>query len=153
MRARKTLGQHFLTSKTAVDAVVRAAHLDSTDTVIEIGPGKGVLTKALLQKAGRVIAIEKDKQLIETLKERFKVEIEQKKLVLLHADILKISIKKYAPENFKVAANIPYYITGNLLRKLLGNKYQPKCMVLMLQKEVADRIVARNGNDPACFLE
>lgn len=142
MRAKKSLGQHFLTSQKVVNMIVGNAKLTRKDTVLEIGPGGGILTRALLVKAGHVIAVEKDEGLIHKLELQFKHEISKKKLTLVSADILTLQFEKHLPKDFIVVANIPYYITGQLLRKLLSEKWQPKRAVLMLQHEVARRIVA-----------
>ena len=142
---KKSLGQHFLTSPAIAGKIADAAELTKKDTVLEVGPGNGILTKELLARAGKVIAVEKDDRLIETLKEEFKKEVDSKKLTLLHADALDFDISKYLKKrNFIVVANIPYYITGSLLRKLLTtDNTQPTTMVLLVQKEVAERIVAK----------
>jgi len=147
MRAKKSLGQHFLTSKTIIGDIVGAAHLTKDDTVLEVGPGKGVLTRALLARAKKVIAIEKDGSLIPLLQEMFANEIKEKRLVLVHADILDLDLQTIIPKKYVVVANIPYYITGVFLRKMLGDERQPYRMVLMVQKEIAQRIVARNKKE------
>ena len=147
VRAKKSLGQHFLTSQKVVDIIVAEAKLTRSDTVLEIGPGRGILTHALLQIAGHVIAVEKDEKLTHKLELQFKHDVDQKKLTLIPTDILTLPFGKYIPKDFIVVANIPYYITGRLLRKLLSGKWQPKRVVLMLQHEVAERIVARTGKE------
>jgi len=143
--AKKSLGQHFLNSKTAIDAIVCAADISKGDTILEIGPGKGVLTEKLLAFAKHVIAIEKDGRLIDLLKEKFAKEIHEGRLTLVHEDILEFdpSRHKLKALNYKLVANIPYYITGKILRQFLGSETNPAKMVLLLQKEVADRIIAR----------
>lgn len=146
-KTKKSLGQHFLTSKTIVGDIVRAARLTKDDTVLEVGPGKGVLTHALLARVKKVIAVEKDRSLIPLLQETFADEIKKKKLVLVHADILDIDLQTIIPKRYVVVANIPYYITGIFLRKMLGDERQPSQMVLMVQKEIAKRIVARNKKE------
>ncbi|MBL7045309.1 MAG: ribosomal RNA small subunit methyltransferase A [Parcubacteria group bacterium] len=155
MKAKKSLGQNFLTAQSVVDKIVETANLNKEDIVLEVGPGKGVLTKALLEKAGKVIAVEKDDELITYLKEEFKDEIKDEKLILVHGDILTFDFKSLLkvaplsaslreerpfPEIFKIVANIPYYITGEFLRKTLSSDIQPTQMVLLVQKEVAERI-------------
>jgi len=147
LRAKKSLGQHFLISKTIVGDIVRAARLTKDDTVLEVGPGKGVLTRALLASAKKVIAVEKDGSLIPLLQETFADEIKEKRFVLVHADILDLDLQTIIPKKYVVVANIPYYITGILLRKMLGDERQPSQMVLMVQKEIAGRIVARNKKE------
>ena len=142
MRPKKSLGQNFLTSQSVVDKIVETANLDSQDVVLEVGPGKGILTQALLEKAGKVIAVEKDDALIYLLKERFAEEIKNEKLILVRGDILKFDFEEYNLKNdsYKIVANIPYYITGEFLRRTLSSDIQPSQMVLLVQKEVAERI-------------
>ena len=149
MLTKKSLGQHFLRSKAALAKIVEAARLSPDDTVLEVGPGEGALTELLLQKAGRVVAVEKDDRLIPILQEKFSDEIASGKLSLIHADILDFDTKRYTlyAKRFKVVANIPYYITGALLRRFLESESQPSAMVLLLQKEVAKRIVAQDGKE------
>lgn len=149
MRAKKSLGQNFLTSRGVARDIVAAAHITSSDTVLEIGPGKGFLTEDLLQKSGKVLAVEKDARMVEYLKDKFTKEIENGKLELVHHDILSFDPTAYGLRagNYKLVANIPYYITGEITRMFLSGDVQPSCMVLMLQKEVADRIVARDGKE------
>ena len=140
-RKKKSLGQHFLSSSAIAAKIANAASLSEKDTVLEIGPGMGILTNELLLRAEKIIAVEKDDRLIAPLSEKFKKEIASKKLTLIHADALNIDISIYLKsENFIVVANIPYYITGALIRKLLTGTTQPKKMVLLVQKEVAERI-------------
>ncbi len=145
-RAKKHLGQHFLTSQKALFDMVSAGDVHSGDLVLEIGPGKGVLTKELLEKGGQVIAIEKDAELIPLLKEKFAEELENGQLQILPKDILLFdpSILKEYKKPYKLIANIPYYITGAIIEQFLGASYQPERMVLLIQKEVAERIIARD---------
>ena len=145
MRAKKSLGQNFLTSLSVVGDIVRAAKVTGGDVVVEVGPGKGILTAALLKKAPRVIAVEKDDRLIPHLNEKFKEEIKNKNLTLVHGDILKLKIEslKLKTGSYKVVANIPYYITGQLLRFFLEHKNKPSSITILVQKEVGQRIVAR----------
>src|SRR3990172_2215572 len=138
MRAKKSLGQNFLTSRGVARDIVVAAQITPDDVVLEIGPGKGFLTEGLLQKAKKVIAVEKDERMVEYLKDKFREEIRNGKLELIHQDILSFDISR-----FTLVANIPYYITGEILRTFLSGDLQPQRMVLMVQKEVAERIVAR----------
>lgn len=157
-RPRKSLGQNFLRSKHVLVDIAEAAELSSTDTVLEVGPGKGVLTTELLGRAGNVIAVEKDDRLIPLLQEKFSLEISSGKLTLIHGDILQISASellvanKNTTTNYKLVANIPYYITGELLRKFLSNEPRPTLAVLMLQKEVVSRIVAKNSKESLLSL-
>jgi 16S rRNA (adenine1518-N6/adenine1519-N6)-dimethyltransferase len=142
MYAKKSLGQHFLTSQRAVTRIIESAKLTKKDTVLEIGPGTGVLTKALCLHAGKVVAIEKDGALVTQLNETFKKELESGVLTIIHGDILKIILSELALVSlqFKVIANIPYYITGSILRHILSGNTQPNLCVLLVQKEVAERI-------------
>lgn len=148
MQAKKHLGQHFLTSQKALFDMVTAGEIKSGDLVLEIGPGKGVLTKELLEKGAHVIAIEKDTELIPLLKEKFEKEIDSGKLIILHKDILQFNPTNYllltTYSSYKLIANIPYYITGAIIEQFLGATHQPSIMVLLIQKEVAERIIARD---------
>ncbi len=146
MKAKKHLGQNFLKSGKALRDIILAAKISGEDTVVEIGPGKGALTEKVLESAGKVIAIEKDEELIPVLEEKFKEEIKSKKLILLKDDILTFDLSKL-PKKYKIVANIPFYITGAILEKFLESKYQPAVMALIVQKEVAERVVARDGKE------
>ncbi len=143
--AKKSLGQNFLKSKEALRALITAGDIAAEDTILEVGPGKGVLTAELVKLAGKVIAVEKDHRLIELLQEKFKAEIEAGKLEILEKDILEFNVSFSHP--YKIIANIPYYITGTFLQKFLESNFQPSKMVIMLQKEVAQRIVARDNKE------
>jgi len=139
---KKYLGQHFLKNKKILEEIARLAELSKKDIVLEIGPGHGELTEFLAQAAGKVIAVEKDRELIPFLEEKFK---NQKNVKIISGDILKI--RNLRVKNYKIVANIPYYITSRFLRTFLeanpptGGK--PKLMVLMVQYEVAKRICAK----------
>ncbi len=145
--AKKSLGQHFLKSVPALKLMVSAARLEKKDTVLEIGPGTGTLTAKLLETGAHVVAVEKDRDLMEHLREKFANEIASGQFELIEDDILKFDIEKHFKTPYKLAANIPYYITGAIIRQFLETKRQPECMVLLVQKEVADRIVARDGKE------
>lgn len=149
MRPKKSLGQNFLTSHSIARDIIAAAELATNDTVLEVGPGKGFLAEHLLEKAARVIAIEKDERMVEYLSQKFAEEIESKKLKLIHQDVLSFIPSDYGlrTTDYKLVANIPYYITGEILRAFLSGDTQPSRMVLMVQKEVAERIVARDGKE------
>lgn len=140
--AKKSLGQNFLNSDGALDAIISAGKISKNDIVLEIGPGKGALTKRLLTAGASVIAVEKDDRLIPTLEELFAKEIKSKKLTLIHGDILDFDPLVYGlkKESYKLIANIPYYITGEITRKFLSGNFQPSLMVILVQKEVAERI-------------
>jgi len=146
MYKKKSLGQHFLRDPRILAKIADAAALSTQDTVVEIGPGEGTLTAALLERAGRVIAIEKDDRLVPLLERAFGKEIAEGRLVLIHADVLELSSTFYPlPSGYKLVANLPYYITGQFFRKFLQEtECPPETMVLLLQKEVAKRIVAHD---------
>ena len=149
MKAKKSLGQNFLKSEPALRKIVEAGEIKSDDVILEIGPGKGALTKKLLATSCQVIAVEKDTDLYDLLKNKFQEEILSSKFKLVNEDILEFDIKKYklSAESYKLIANIPYNITGAILKKFLTEKNQPTLMVLMVQNEVAKRIVARDGKE------
>lgn len=149
MRAKKSLGQNFLNSKTVAQEIVRSALLLSSDTVLEIGPGKGFLTAELLKTGARIIAVEKDDRLIPYLQEKFADEIAKGKFTLIHDDITNFEPRTYGltAGMYKIIANIPYYLTGHIIRIFLETTHTPERMILMVQKEVADRIVARDHKE------
>jgi 16S rRNA (adenine1518-N6/adenine1519-N6)-dimethyltransferase len=142
MKAKKSLGQHFLRSEKALSQIVAAGEITPTDTVLEIGPGEGALTDRLLKETGRVIAVEKDAELVAYLEDHFLDEISQSKLEIREADILSFDPQQLGP--YKIVANIPYYITGAIIEKFLSAKHQPTRIVLLVQKEVAERISAKD---------
>lgn len=154
MRAKKALGQHFLKSTKILERIIAAGELAVRDVVLEVGPGTGVLTDALLRSGARVVAVEKDKELIEHLRDRFAHAIQERQLMLLQGDILAFDPRGHGlPEHaYKLVANIPYYITGEILRRFLSEVAQPSRMVLLVQKEVADRIVATDGKESILSL-
>ena len=139
-RAKKSLGQNFLKSEMALRKIIEAGEIKKDDVILEIGPGKGALTEKLLAYSCQLIAVEKDKELVELLKEKFKKEIEANTLILVCEDILKFKIENSKLRNYKIIANIPYNITGAILKKFLTEKNQPESMILMVQREVAKRI-------------
>jgi 16S rRNA (adenine1518-N6/adenine1519-N6)-dimethyltransferase len=139
---RKSLGQNFLKSEIALRKIIEAGEVKKDDVILEIGPGRGALTEKLLQAGARVMAVEKDRELFEFLQERFSEHIKSGSLVLVHGDILDFDFNKYdaKTKSYKIIANIPYNITGAILKKFLGGKPQPERMVLMVQHDVAKRI-------------
>src|SRR3989344_6041836 len=142
-KPKKSLGQNFLKSEKIAEEIVSAGEVGSDDIVLEVGPGRGILTEKLLEKAKKVIAVEKDEQLAEFLKDKFK---NNPKLEIIRGDILKfspMSRRDLDIGRYKIIANIPYYITSRFLRTFLESDCQPSLMVLMVQKEVAERIVAK----------
>ena len=150
IRANKSLGQNFLISEQVVNEIVESSKIDKEDLVIEIGPGLGTLTKYLLEKAGQVIGIELDKKMVEILQDRFKL---YNNFELYQQDVLKIDLKhliKKEKENtnikkVKIVANLPYYITTPIIMKLLEEKLDLESITVMIQKEVADRLIAIPG--------
>lgn len=154
---KKSLGQNFLVDEQHLDRVVVAADLTPDDTVLEIGPGLGALTRRLAAKAGRVIAVELDDRLITVLRAQFAT---QSHVSIVHGDILKLEpvdllaeaalvnqkSKIVNPSTYKVVANLPYYITSAVIRHLLEASVPPSLAVLMVQKEVAERICAAPGD-------
>ena len=146
IRADKSLGQNFLIDDDAVNGIVEAAHVSKEDLIIEIGPGLGTLTKELLEKAGKVICIELDKRMIEILQDRFSLYNNFK---VINDDVLKVDlITLIEKENFKstkIVANLPYYITTPIIMKLLEDRLNVETITVMIQKEVADRLVTNPG--------
>lgn len=138
-RARKALGQNFLMHQAIADRIADTAHLSKKDTVLEIGPGTGMLTRALLARAGTVIAVEADAELIPRLEETFATEVREKRLRLILADIRTFDTASL-PKGYALVANIPYYLTGELFRTFLTAKNKPSRIVFLVQKEVAARI-------------
>ncbi|MFC1987991.1 16S rRNA (adenine(1518)-N(6)/adenine(1519)-N(6))-dimethyltransferase RsmA [Chloroflexota bacterium] len=152
LRARKGLGQHFLIDEEARGLIISAAQLDPTDVVMEIGPGLGVLTGELARQAGWVIAIELDNKLAVILRQSL---ASFSNVTIINENVLKIDPsallqEHFRPEvhsstNYKVVANLPYYITSPVLRHFLEASVKPQIMVVMVQKEVAEEIVAKPG--------
>jgi 16S rRNA (adenine1518-N6/adenine1519-N6)-dimethyltransferase len=139
--AKKQLGQNFLVNQNSLAQIVKAAELKSTDTVLEVGPGPGVLTRALLEKANHVIAVELDSDFLPILQD---LQKESPELELIQANIL-----NYLPpqQTYKLVANIPYYLTAKLLRHFLEEvPYKPSLLVLLVQKEVANKILSSKMN-------
>lgn len=169
---KKSLGQNFLLNKDIIKKIVQAGEVGNDDVVLEVGGGFGVLTEELAKKAGKVIVIEKDDKLAEYLKEKFKGN---KNVEIVHGDVLKIGSDQLAEmvsrvdpsapfsnlsapsfaeysygvarrdDNYKIIANLPYQITSHFLKKFLTAENKPKSIVLMLQKEVVERILAKKG--------
>lgn len=137
----KSLGQHWLKDRLVLEAIADCAELTNTDTVLEIGPGLGTLTSVLLNRAQRVVAIEFDSELAQKLPKQFP----GKDLVVQHADILDYDTNEL-PVGYKVVANVPYYITSKIVQKLSEAPNPPSVAVLLVQKEVAERIAAKAGD-------
>ncbi|MES2216124.1 MAG: 16S rRNA (adenine(1518)-N(6)/adenine(1519)-N(6))-dimethyltransferase RsmA [Patescibacteria group bacterium] len=173
--AKKSLGQHFLTSVHVLEQIISAAQIKKGERVLEIGPGTGILTRALLDVGAKVLAVEKDDRALTVLKEKFAAEIVTEQLYLIHDDILELrkqeeekillgtrvqsedtnvgaatklpeSGEEFSPlpVSFAVVANIPYYITGAILESFLEHEPRPDRMILLVQKEVAERIIAKS---------
>ena len=144
--ANKNLGQNFLIDDDTVSGIVDAANVSKDDLIIEIGPGLGTLTKELLDRAGNVICIELDKRMIEILNDRFSMYDNFK---VLNDDVLKVNLKELIEEEkvktTKIVANLPYYITTPIIMKLLEERLDIETITVMIQKEVADRLVTAPG--------
>jgi 16S rRNA (adenine1518-N6/adenine1519-N6)-dimethyltransferase len=136
------LGQHFLTASSIADTVARSARVAKDTIVLEIGPGKGMLTRSLLALGARVIAVEKDPELVDYLAREFRDAVADNQLTVVHADIRSVTSQELGlkPHAYALAANIPYYITGEIVRMFLTSDIQPHSMALLIQKEVAERI-------------
>ena len=138
---KKSLGQHWLKDRTVLAGIAEAAQITPLDTVLEIGPGLGTLTSELLRRAERVIAVELDEELAAKLPGQFP----GKTLQVINEDILDFDLS-VLPKNYIVVANVPYYITSKIIKKLLTSDNKPKTTVLLIQKEVAERLAAEPGN-------
>jgi 16S rRNA (adenine1518-N6/adenine1519-N6)-dimethyltransferase len=147
VRAKKHFGQNFLHDRGAIAAVADAAEVGKGDLVLEIGPGTGNLTEELLGRGARVVAVEKDAELLPALRERFAAEIAGGQLDLREGDALEFDAASLPAGAWKLVANIPYYITGAILERYLGGARQPSRASLLVQKEVAERAVARGGRE------
>lgn len=170
--AKKSLGQHFLNSPKVISDIINAGNIQKGESVLEIGPGTGILTRALLNSGAKVIAVEKDDRAIHILNDSFSEKIKSGSLTLINGDILEIrqraqqnngelteldlrnisksseyEVLPYKNGDFALIANIPYYITGAILESFLEHEPRPNRAVLLVQKEVADRIVARDGKE------
>jgi len=138
--AKKSMGQNFLVDGEVLAKIIETADISLSDTILEIGPGLGVLTEGLSEKAGNVIAVEKDDKLAEMLKSKFSVS----NVKVLNQDALEFDSSNLG--KYKLVANIPYNITSMVIQKFLETKNKPNVMVLMVQKEVAERITAEPGD-------
>jgi 16S rRNA (adenine1518-N6/adenine1519-N6)-dimethyltransferase len=142
IKPSRGLGQNFLVDEHVMQKLVIAAHIQPEDTVLEIGPGAGFLTQKLARIAQQIIAVEKDKKMVEILRSTL---TEFENVDIVHADALKIDYTKYEilDTAYKLVANLPYYITAPTIRKFLEAEYQPQSMTFIIQKEVARRICAK----------
>ena len=150
IRANKSLGQNFLINNEVIENIVNCSKITEEDMVIEIGPGLGTLTKYLLQKSGKVLCIELDSKMIKILKDRFSC---YDNFEIINQDVLKVNLNEIIKKNkenpkikkVKIVANLPYYITTPIIMKLLENKLDIESIVVMIQKEVADRLIETPG--------
>ena len=148
IKANKSLGQNFLVDEDVIKSIIESSKASNEDLIIEIGPGLGTLTKYLLEKAKKVICIELDKKMVNILMDRFSL---YNNFELLNQDVLKVDLKniieseKASIKNVKVVANLPYYITTPIIMKLLEDDLPLESITVMIQKEVADRIIAIPG--------
>ena len=145
--ANKNLGQNFLIDDDVVNKIVETANISKEDLIIEIGPGLGTLTSRMLEKAGKVIAIELDKKMVAILQDRFAL---YKNFELINEDVLKVDLKNLIQKNkknTKIVANLPYYITTPIIMKLIEDKLNIESITVMVQKEVAQRLTAEPGTN------
>lgn len=144
IRPSKSKGQNFLTDQSVVDRIIAAADIKAGETVLEVGPGLGVLTGELGKRAGRIVAVELDRQALEFLHAEF---FSYGNLELIEKDVLRLNRTEVGLSDFgyKVVSNLPYNITSKFLRLFIEQSPRPSEMVLMVQKEVAQRIVAESG--------
>ena len=150
IKANKNLGQNFLISQEVVEKIVDCSQITKEDLIIEIGPGLGTLTKYLLEKAGKVICIELDTKMLKILEDRFSL---YNNFEIINDDVLKVDLKNIIKtekenskiNNVKIVANLPYYITTPIIMKLLEEKLELESITVMIQKEVADRLIAIPG--------
>ena len=156
IQANKNLGQNFLINENAIEEIINAAQIDNDDLIIEIGPGLGVLTNRILQKAYKVITIELDERMVEIISDRFKL---YRNLAIINNDILKVNIQELIRKekenaskegvlikNVKIVANLTYYISTPIIMKLLEERLEISDIIVMVQKEVAQRIIAVPGS-------
>lgn len=143
---KKSLGQNFLKDPKILQKIADFARIEKDDAVLEIGPGEGTLTQILLEKAEKVVAVEKDEILTEHLKEQFREEITRGRLEIVTGDILEME-NLFGGENYILVGNIPYYITGAIFEKFLESETGPGSITFVVQKEVADRIMARDNKE------
>ena len=156
IHANKSLGQNFLVDDNVIDEIIRSSNIDKQDLIIEIGPGLGVLTNRLLQESNNVIAVELDKRMVNILQDRFILNISgqaESRLEIINEDILKINLNQLIAEKrskteikqVKIVANLPYYISTPIIMKLLENRLDIDEIIVMVQKEVAERLTAKTG--------
>lgn len=150
LKANKSLGQNFLINRDVLETIVNSAQIGENDLVIEIGPGLGTLTEFLLEKAKKVICVELDINMVKVLNDRFFL---YKNLEIINEDVLKLDLKQIIEnekqnkkiDNVKIVANLPYYITTPIVMKLLEDRLDIESITIMIQKEVADRLIEKPG--------
>lgn len=150
IKANKALGQNFLINEEVIKTIVDSSQIKQEDLVIEIGPGLGTLTKYLLEKAGKVVCVELDKKMLRILEDRFSI---YQNFELINQDVLKVDLKHLIQrkkkntniKSVKIVANLPYYITTPIIMKLLEEELPLESITVMIQKEVADRLIAIPG--------
>lgn len=140
VQTKKSLGQHWLKDNTTLKEIVAAADLNNNDSVLEIGPGLGTLTRQIIKQTNKVTAIEFDQDLAKKLQEN----PDFSEIKIINQDFLKFNLEKM-PANYKILGNIPYYITGKIVQKIISAKNKPSIAVLLVQKEVAERLAANAG--------
>ena len=141
MKAKKSFGQNWLKDDKVIEAIIKSANISDQDTILEVGPGLGALTQQLIKTKAKIVAVEADVDLVPRLQRMFQ---DSSNFQLEQADILKYD-HSFLPKGYKVVANIPYYLTSKLIRNFLESSNKPSEMTLMVQKEVAERIVAKPG--------
>jgi len=142
IRPSKKWGQNFLIDRNILEKILEAADLKKSDIALEVGPGFGVLTQELAERVKKVYAVEIDKRLVGAIEETLSC----KNVKIINEDILKIDIDKLRLKKFKVVANLPYQITSAVIRKFLELSHSPSLVILMVQKEVAERICSKPGD-------
>ena len=154
IQANKSLGQNFLIDDCVIEKIIEASNIEKEDLIIEIGPGLGVLTERLLKKSNNVVVIELDKKMIEILQNRFCLN---RNLEIINNDVLKVDLEKLIKNKkeqtninkVKIVANLPYYISTPIIMKLLENRLKISEIIVMVQKEVAQRLGAETGKREA----
>ena len=153
MLAKKQFGQNFLQSDSALNKIITAGEITPGELILEIGPGQGALTAKLLSAGAKVIAIEIDQDLITILENKFATELANGQLYLINGDVLQTDVMALTKNQpYKLIANIPYYITGAILEYFLQKMPQPLMAILLVQKEVADRIIAKDNKESILSL-
>ena len=152
-RAKKSLGQNFLKSEHALTTMTKLAKEAGNQHILEVGPGKGALTCKLIEAGFSVTAVELDERMVEYLNEKCVDAITQKQLNLIYGDVRSIDTQQLFPHTeYSLVANIPYYLTNMIIRKFLTTEKKPSTIILLVQKEVAKRIVASDGKESLLSL-